>query len=268
MRLGSGVMGRFPVAVVAVCSVITAGCADTDLIASESRPEAGDEIGGTVLVFAAASLTDVMADVAAGFEVANPSVDVEVNVAGSSSLGEQILEGAPADVFASANQTTMDRVVAEGAVVDTPRVFAANRLQIAVPVDNPAGIAGLFDFADESLLLGLCIETVPCGDFARQALAKAGVEPSIDTEEPDVRALLAKVATGELDGGVVYETDILAVSDTVAGVVIEPEYNVEAVYPIARLSDAPNPAAAEEFVAYVLSDDGRGVLDRYGFRQP
>jgi molybdate transport system substrate-binding protein len=235
---------------------------------STSAAGSGDGVRGTVLVFAAASLTDVMADLEVSFEAAHPGVDVEINVAGSSSLGEQILEGAPADVFASANEITMDRLVAEGAVVDPPSAFAANRLEIAVPVGNPGGITGLADFADDSLLLGLCIETVPCGDFARQALARAGIEPSIDTEEPDVRALLAKVAGGELDGGVVYETDILAASDTVAGVTIQPADNVEAVYPIAALVDAPNQIGAREFVAFVLSEGGRDLLDRYGFRKP
>jgi molybdate transport system substrate-binding protein len=269
MNDGAEFRGRWLVPVIGALLWLVVACGGGSASSeSTSGAETGDGVGGTVLVFAAASLTDVMADFEAGFEVAHPGVDVEINVAGSSSLGEQILEGAPADVFASANEITMDRLMAEGAVVDPPSAFAANRLQIAVPVDNPGGITGLADFADDSLLLGLCIETVPCGDFARQALTKAGIEPSIDTEEPDVRALLAKVASGELDGGVVYETDILAASDTVAGVVIQPADNVEAVYPIAVLVDAPNQIGAREFVAFVLSEGGRDILDRYGFREP
>ncbi|MGH8928097.1 MAG: molybdate ABC transporter substrate-binding protein, partial [Acidimicrobiia bacterium] len=205
-----------------------------------------------VLVFAAASLTDPFADVEAAFEEANPGIDVTLNLAGSSTLREQVLEGAPADVFASANTQNMGRLVEAGAVGGDQMVFVRNVLQIAVPTDNPGAVTDLADFARPELLIGLCAEGVPCGDFGRQALQKAGVEPAIDTFEPDVRALLTKLEAGELDAGIVYATDVLS-SDGVTGIEIPEEHNVIAEYLIAALVGAPNPSGAARFVSFVLS---------------
>jgi molybdate transport system substrate-binding protein len=229
---------------------------------------ADGEIGGTVLIFAAASLTDAFAEVEAAFEAENPGVDVQLNLAGSSSLREQILEGAPADVFASANQSNMDQVIEAGEVDGDAPVFVANLLQIAVPAGNPAGVAGLEDFAREELLIGLCAEGVPCGDFGREALTNAGVEASIDTNEPDVRALLTKIGADELDAGIVYVTDVLAAGDLIEGIDIADDQNVVASYPIAPLAEAPNPEAAAAFVEFVLSEEGQSILVSYGFAAP
>lgn len=239
-----------------------AACGDDEGTAADG------EIGGTVLVFAAASLTDAFAEIETAFEAEHPGVDVQLNLAGSSSLREQILEGAPADVFASANQSNMDRVIEAGEVDGDARVFAENLLQIAVPAQNPAGVAGLEDFARQDLLVGLCAEGVPCGDFAREALANAGVEASIDTNEPDVRALLTKIDADELDAGIVYVTDIIAAGERVEGIDIGADVNVVASYPIAPLAEAPNAAAASTFVDFVLSEQGQSVLVSYGFAAP
>jgi molybdate transport system substrate-binding protein len=226
-------------------------------------------VEGELLVFAAASLTDAMAEVESAFEDANPDADVRLNLASSSALREQIFEGAPADVFMSANASNMDQVVDAGEAGD-PEVFATNILQIAVPAGNPADVTGLEDFADDTLLIGLCDEEVPCGDFGRQALENAGVTPSIDTNEPDVRALLTKVAEGELDAGIVYVTDVLApdFADDVDGIDIATDDNVVAEYPIAALASAPNPDAASAFVDFILSDGGQAILNAYGFGSP
>jgi molybdate transport system substrate-binding protein len=221
-----------------------------------------------VLVSAAASLTDAFEEIATAFEVANPGVNVVLNLAGSSALREQILEGAPADVFASANMINMDKVVAAGEVAGEPAVFAHNLLEIAVPAGNPAGITGLSDLSRDELLIGLCAEGVPCGDFARIALARAGVVPAVDTNEPDVRALLTKIELGELDAGITYVTDVASADGAVSGVEIPEADNVVAEYPIAVLSNAPNHAAAEAFVAFVLSNDGQTILRDYGFAAP
>jgi molybdate transport system substrate-binding protein len=229
---------------------------------------AGAGPSGSVLVFAAASLTDAFADIEAAFEAAEPGVDVVVNLAGSSSLREQILEGAPADVFASANQANMDAVVDAGMASGEPRVFAVNSLQIAVPAGNPAGVTGLADLARPDLLVGLCAEGVPCGDFGRRALAAAGVTPAPDTEEPDVRALLTKIEAGELDAGIVYVTDVRSASGGVEGIDIPDDVNVAADYPIVALAEAPNPEGAEAFVHFVLSGAGRSLLDQRGFSSP
>lgn len=219
-----------------------------------------------VLVSAAASLSDAFTDMERAFEMDNPGVDVVLNLAGSSSLREQILEGAPADVFASANLAIMDQVVEAGEAGDA-QIFTRNLLQIAVPSGNPAGVTGLDDFANESLMIGLCVEGVPCGDFARQALARAGVDPVVDTNEPDVRALLTKIEQGELDAGIVYVTDVLS-TDAVDGVDIPGEVNVVAKYPIAVLTNATDPEQADAFVAFVLSDRGRAILSDHGFVVP
>lgn len=221
-----------------------------------------------VLVSAAASLTGAFAEVEAAFEVASPDVDVVLNLGSSSSLREQILEGAPADVFASADTTNMDQVVEGGEVEGEGEIFARNLLQIAVPAGNPAGITGLADFADEELLIGLCAEGVPCGDLGRQALENAGVSPAIDTNEPDVRALLTKIEADELDAGIVYVTDVLSAGGAVEGIDIPEGQNVVAGYPIATLVNAPNPDGAAAFVAFVLSDEGRAILDDHGFSSP
>jgi molybdate transport system substrate-binding protein len=218
----------------------------------------------TVTVFAAASLTDAFTELAAEFEAANEGIAVELNVAGSSALREQILAGAPADVFAAADASTMEAVIDGGAAAEATDLVE-NRLQIVVPAGNPAGITGLADFADPDLLLGMCAEQVPCGRYGREALTRAGVAPSVDTNEPDVRSLLTKVEAGELDAGIVYRTDVLAGGDAVEGVEIPADQNVVATYPIAALTDSGNPDAAAAFVAFVLADEGRAILASYGF---
>jgi molybdate transport system substrate-binding protein len=223
---------------------------------------------GELLVSAAASLTDAFADVGAAFEEANPGIDVILNLGSSSALREQILEGAPADVFASANTSNMDQVAEAGEVTGEAEIFVTNSLQIAVPEGNPADVIGLEDFARDELLIGLCAEDVPCGEFGREALASAGVTPAVDTNEPDVRALLTKIEAGELDAGITYVTDVLSTAGTVEGVDIPEENNVVAEYPIAALGSAPNPDAAVAFVEFVLSEEGQAILTGYGFSPP
>lgn len=220
-----------------------------------------------ILVSAAASLTDAFAEIEREFEKAHPDVDVILNVAGSSTLREQILGGAPADVFASANISNMEQVVDAGEAAE-PEIFARNRLEIVVPTGNPAGVTGLEDFADESLLIGLCAEQVPCGEFARQALAKAGVTPVVDTNEPDVRALLTKVEVGELDAAITYVTDVESADGVADGVIIPDELNVIAQYPIAVLTNAANPNGARAFVTFMLSEGGSEIMTAHGFATP
>jgi molybdate transport system substrate-binding protein len=259
------------VAVLCGLALLLAACGGDDDDAADdagSSTSAGDSaLEGDITVFAAASLTDAFTEVGEAFEAENPDAGVDFSFEGSSTLREQILEGAPADVFASANTSNMDQVVEAGAATD-PRDFVTNQLQIAVPADNPAGITGLADFARDDLLLGLCAEEVPCGEFGREALANAGVTPAVDTDEPDVRSLLTKVEAGELDAGIVYVTDVLSAGDAVEGIDIPADDNVVATYPIAPLADAGNPEVAEAFVAFVLSDEGQSILASYGFGSP
>jgi molybdate transport system substrate-binding protein len=245
-----------------VSFIALAACSGSD-VTSTSEASAGLE--GEILVSTAASLTDAFGEIEAAFEEANPDVDVVLNLGASSALREQILEGAPADVFASANTSNMDQVAAAGQVDGEAEIFVTNSLQIAVPAGNEAGVSGLDDFARDELLIGLCAEDVPCGEFGREALASAGVTPAIDTNEPDVRALLTKIEAGELDAGIVYVTDVLSTDGAVEGVDIPGEDNVVAEYPISTLASAPNPQAATAFVEFVLSDEGQAILTGYGF---
>jgi len=229
---------------------------------------AGSAEGDTLAVFAAASLTDSFEALAAAFEAGHPGVTVTLNFAASSALREQILAGAPADVFASASADDMNRLAAAGALAGGPRVFARNRMVIAVPAGNPAGVTGLADFADPGRLIGLCAEEIPCGRYAREALASAGVTPSPDSLEPDVRALLNKIAAGELDAGIVYATDVAAAEGTVGTIALPAAHAVVASYPIAALAASPRADLAAAFVAFVLSPQAQVLLATSGFEAP
>ncbi len=225
---------------------------------------ASDDGAGSITVFAAASLTDAFDEVADAFEAANPGVSVTRNFAGSSSLREQIAQGAPADVFASASPPIMEQLVERG-LVDEPTVFATNTLEIVVPAGNPAGVSGLDDLADDDLLVGLCAEEVPCGEFARRVLALAGVAPSLDTNEPDVRALLTKVDAGELDVAIVYTTDVIAAGRGVEGIEIPAMQNAVVDYPIAVVRDSSARVLADDFAAFVLGPEAQSILRDHGF---
>jgi molybdate transport system substrate-binding protein len=242
-------------------------CGDDEAGRADGATTASGPEGG-ITVLAAASLTDAFDEVGAAFTEAHPGTDVEMSYGGSSDLREQVLAGSPADVFASADTSNMDAVVEAGAVTGDPEVFATNSLAIAVPAGNGAGVEGLEAFGDEGLFVGLCAEEVPCGESGREALAAAGVAPAQDTDEPDVRSLLDKVASGELDAGIVYVTDVASAGDAVEGIAIPEGDDVVADYPIATLAGAPEPEVAEAFVAFVLSDEGRAILGSYGFVPP
>lgn len=221
------------------------------------------EATGEVNVFAAASLGDVFAELEETFEAQAPGVDVRLNIAGSSALREQILAGAPADVFASANRSVMDDVVAAGAA-NQPQDFVRNSLIIGVPEGNPAGVTSLDDFANPDLLLGACAAGVPCGDGAHRLFDGASVMAQLDTTEPDVRALTTKLVAGELDAGIVYLTNATASPDVdVAYAPASAEATV--TYPIAPLNDATNREAAIAFVNFVFSQDAQMILKRSGF---
>ena len=230
--------------------------------------DTGTPLQGELLVSAAASLADVFAAIGSDFEAANPGVEVQLNLGSSASLRQQVLEGAPADVYASADTANMARLVEAGETTGDPVVFARNRMEIAVPAGNPAAITGLGDFADPRLLIGLCAEQVPCGAYALEVLGNAGVTPSVDSNEPDVRALLTKIAAGELDAGITYLTDVLSAGGGVEGLAIPEDVNVTVDYPIATLAGAPNPEIAARFVDFVFSGQGQAILDGYGFSSP
>ncbi|MBU1226517.1 MAG: molybdate ABC transporter substrate-binding protein [Actinobacteria bacterium] len=248
---------RSAIAVLGALLLTATSCTD-DPDAPGSQP---------LLVFAAGSLSAAFEELGAAYEAAHPGVDVQVSSAASSFLREQILEGAPADVYASADPENMEQVTEAGMARTDPVVFVRNVMEIAVPAGNPGRVTGLADFADPNLLIGLCAPQVPCGIFGRAVLEAAGIEASIDTSEPNVLFLITKIEAGELDAGLVYATDV-ASSELVEGIAIPPEWNVEAEYPIAVLTGAAHPDEAAAFVAFVLSDSGRSILTGYGFLAP
>ncbi|MGE3833807.1 MAG: molybdate ABC transporter substrate-binding protein [Acidimicrobiia bacterium] len=220
---------------------------------------------GTITVYAARSLAAAFAEIGARFEEAHTGTTVAFNVAGSSALVAQIQQGAPADVFASADEPNMERAVTAGLTSATPTVFARNRLQIAVARGNPKRIASLADLARADVLTVLCAPAVPCGNYARQALTKAGADVTSRSDEQDVAAVVGRIANGEADAGIVYVTDVLA-SPEVDGVEIPAAENVVAEYPFAAVRGAPNPVGASAFLAFVLSTEGRAVLAGHGFQ--
>ena len=225
-------------------------------------------LAGEIIVSAAASLTDAFVAMKSAFEATHADVDIVLNLGGSSALRAQILEGAPVDVFASANATNMTRVVEAGRLADDAHFFARNYLRIAVPAGNPAGISGLEDLTNAALRIALCAEEVPCGELARRVFARAGLFPALDTNEPNVRALLTKIQLGELDAGVIYVTDVASANGAVQGIEIPDDVNVAAEYLVGVLADAPNPTGATKFVQFVLSDQGRVLLASHGFAPP
>jgi molybdate transport system substrate-binding protein len=251
-----------PVVLIAACGGDGGGETTT------SGTATGTPLQGELLVSAAASLSGAFAELGSDFEAAHPGVEVQLNLGSSASLRQQVLEGAPADVFASADQSNMAQVVDAGETAGDPAIFARNRMEIAIPAGNPARITGLDDFANDELLIGLCAEQAPCGTYAREVLRNAGVTPSVDSNEPDALALLTKIEAGELDAGITYLTDVLSTGDDVEGLTIPEDVNVVAEYPIATLAGAPNPDAAARFVAFVLSGRGQAILDGYGFSSP
>lgn len=233
-----------------------------------AAPAATDRLAGEVTVFAAASLTEAFTDLKAAFTAAHPEAEVAVSFAGSQTLATQITQGAPADVFASANPAQMEVVAQAGRVRGQPRTFARTRLAIAVEPGNPLAVDGLQDLAEPDLVVVLPAPTVPAGAYARRALARAGVEAAADSLAQSVREALSKVVLGEADAAVVYASDVLAAGDDVARVAIDEEANVTATYPIAVLNAGSNPAAAAAFVDFTDNEPARAVLAEHGFAAP
>jgi molybdate transport system substrate-binding protein len=230
-------------------------------------------------VFAAASLTDAFGEIGEMLEASHPGTTVVFNFAGSQQLAQQINEGAPADVFASANKKQMDVVIEAGGIVSgTQQTFAKNRLVVIFPNDNPAGLAELQDLAKPDLKLVLAAKEVPVGQYSLDFLGKAVADPAFSTTfeddvlanvvsyEDNVKAVLTKVALGEADAGIVYLSDISgADAGKVSRIDIPDALNVIAVYPIAPVEESQNPELAQAFIDLVLSQEGQDILAKYNF---
>lgn len=229
----------------------------------------------TLTVFAAASLTDAFTEIGKNYEDANPGVTVTFNFAGSQALRTQIEEGAPADVFASANTKEMDTLVSGSFVTDgTQKIFLVNKLVVILPANNPAALEKLEDLAKPGIKLVFAAEEVPVGKYARQALDqmngqfgadfKDKVLANVVSNEDNVKQVVAKIQLGEADAGIVYTSDAIAAPDLKI-IEIPAELNVIAKYPIATLTISANADTATAFIEYVLSPDGQAILQKWGF---
>ena len=234
-----------------------------------TAPAAGNgELSGTVTVFAAASLADVLPELGERFEAAHPGVDVVFSFGSSTALAQGVTAGAPADVYVSASAEAMEVVTGRGEADGSPVVLARNALQLAVPAGNPGGVSGLEDLADPDLTVALCAEQVPCGRAALQLLEAAGVTAAPDTLEQDVKAALSKVVLGEVDVALVYRTDVRAAGEAVEGIGVPGAQAASNAYLAVPLRSADDPRAARAFVDLLASPVGRDALVDAGFQAP
>jgi molybdate transport system substrate-binding protein len=249
--------------------VVLVGCGGDTSTVGSIGDGVTDEDGVTddVVVFAAASLTDAFTELGRAFTDEHPGTSVTFSFAASSELARQVIEGAPADVFASADVANMAKVVDADVVDGEPTTFATNRPTIVVPAGNPERIEGLADLTRSGLVIVVCAPEVPCGSYASDVFAAADVDVEPDSYEENVRAVVTKVALGEADVGIAYETDAVA-DDRIDGVSLPADLGVVAEYPIVVTADAPNPAAGRAFVEFTMGERGQAILDDHGFGAP
>jgi molybdate transport system substrate-binding protein len=239
--------------VLLVTALVLSGCG-----ASDERP--------TLDVLGAASLGPVLEQLTAGFQEEH-DVTVRLSLAGSPDLVAQVLEGAPADVLVTADETTMARVTGDDTLrTSDPVIVATNTPALVATLRS--GVATIDDAVAPEVRLVVCAPDVPCGVAARRLAEAAGVELRPVSEELQVTDVLAKVTSGEADAGIVYATDVIAAGEDADGVEIPAEINVVAAYPIVVTADAAAPDAAQEFVDFVLGTDGQAMLARAGFTGP
>jgi molybdate transport system substrate-binding protein len=252
------------------------GSSESSGRASQST-NGGQGSGGALTVLAASSLTNAFGELATTFQEQNPDTEVRTSFGGSSELLAQIEQGAPADVFASADEDKMDTAVQDD-LVNEPQTFAGNRPIIIVPIDNPARIHGLQDLANPDAKLVLAQDGVPIAEYAKRILTNADSEyggnleqqalNNVVSREANVRASANRVALGEADATFVYITDVTPeIEDQVEVIEIPQDLNVVATYPIATLKEANNLELARRWVNLVLSDEGQRLLEEYGFER-
>ncbi|MFH8249186.1 molybdate ABC transporter substrate-binding protein [Microbacterium sp. B2969] len=256
--------------VLALASIaVLGGCASQPSAAPEATAStpAADDLTGQLTIYAAASLKTAFDELATEFEAQHPGVDVvPIVYDGSSTLATQLIEGAPADVFASADEANMQKVVDAG-LASGPELFATNTLVIATPKGNPGDVEDLSDLADDSVTVVLCAPEVPCGAASQKLISNAGLTVTPASYEQNVTAVLTKVAAGEADAGLVYVTDVKG-RDDVDSIVPEGASDVVNKYPIVALKDAANPDAAAAFAEFLLGTQGQEVLAGLGFGAP
>lgn len=244
-------------------TVRTGSYAGSSAAASSSAPA----LSGTLTVFAAASLTGSFGDLGASFEAAHPGTTVKFSFGASSALAQQILAGAPADLFASASPKNMAQVT-DAKDADAPVTFATNTAEIAVAPASAAKITGIGELAAPGVKVALCQPQVPCGALATKVLANAKIKLTPVTQGLDVKSTLAYVTGGQADAAIVYVTDVKAAGQAVTGVDIPAADNASTAYPIATVTDSKNKDLGNAFEQYVLSPAGQGVLSEAGFAKP
>ena len=260
-------------AALALAGAALAGCSSSSSSApstgsSSSASASSQALTGSITVLAAASLQKTFTALGATFEKAHPGTSVKFSFNGSDTLAEQIDQGAPADVFASANQSTMQTVQKAGNTTGTPTVFVKNTLEIAVPPGNPKNIKTLADLAKPGIKVAECAASVPCGSAAVKALAAAHVSLTPVTYETEVTGALTKVELGEVDAALVYHSDILGAGGKVDGVVFSTASVAVNSYPIDVLKGSANPTLAQAFVSFILSPSSEQYLLKAGFQAP
>lgn len=264
-------------ALFALLGFMAAACGSSDLeqagtTAATVVPRSGAvpvvPLSGAITIFAASSLNSAFKAIGDAFVKANPAVKVTFSFDASSALVAQIIQGAPADVFASADTATMDKMVAVSLNGSAPVSFATNLLSIIVASGNPKGIKTEADLAKSGLRVVLCDQTVPCGKYAQQSLDKAGVAVTPVSLEQNVKGVVTKVTAGEADAGLVYSTDVQAAGDRAAGVVIPADLNVKATYPIASVKSSTHSDIDTAFITFVAEAGGQAILAKYGFGKP
>ncbi|GMA25277.1 molybdate-binding protein [Luteimicrobium album] len=261
-------------AVGAMCTIVgalaLAGCSSDDGGTSTGSSTSGGD--KTLVVFAAASLTDTFTTIAHQFEADHAGVTVKLSFAGSSDLVAQLQEGAPADVFASADEPNMKKLTDAGLAAGDPVPFATNVLTIVTPPDNPAGITSFQDLGKSGVKVDVCAPQVPCGNAAKEVEAATGVTIKPVSEESKVTDVLAKVTSGEADAGLVYVTDAKGALAKDAGSLKQIDFPESAkavnTYPIVAVKDSKNADLASEFVAAVTGEAGQKVLQDAGFGAP
>jgi molybdate transport system substrate-binding protein len=254
---------------VALLALALAGCSSTPAAVETPAPaETTASLEGTITVFAAASLKATFTELASEFEAANPGTTVTLNFAGSSDLVTQITEGAPADVFASADTKNMTKITDAALNDGDPVNFATNVLEIATPPGNPGGVTDFASLASPDLKVVVCAPEVPCGAATATVETATGVELTPVSEESSVTDVLGKITSGEADAGLVYVTDVAAAGDTVEGIEFAESSEAINTYPIVALTGSQAPDVAAAFALFVASADGQAVLAAAGFGTP
>jgi molybdate transport system substrate-binding protein len=256
------------VAPTTAASTSTSRAAATTAEPATMAPASTPAATGAITVFGAASLTESFTEIGAAFRTEHPDAKVTFSFDASSALVTQIDQGAPADVFASADEANMKKLTDAGGNQGEPVIFATNELQIIVAKGNPKGIETVADLAQPGLTFVTAAPEVPIGKYTQQVLDSAGVSVTPASLEQNVKGIVTKVTAGEADAGIVYRTDVLAAGDKAEGVAIPADLNVIATYPIVLTKGSANASTGTAFIDFVLSEQGQKILSAHGFSAP